>query len=361
MRRPLRMRTLDRYLAVTIAQNFLFALAALVAVFAVINATEELQRVGSGRYGVGQALWFVMLTLPNEVYALYPAAAVLGNVIGLGGLAHRNEIIAIAAAGVSRTRLVWSALRSAAVLIVLSVLLGELVAAPLTYRARTERSIALSDGRTLAMAGGIWTRAGSSFVNLRTVLPDGAARDIYVYDFDAQHRMRRFTHAETATYANHHWMLGAAVDHTIADDVVTTEPAADQPLALELSPRQLGLLRVPPEELSLSDLSRGIAAARRQGESAGHLELAQWQRAAMPIVIAVMSFLAVAVILSLPRAPTLGRRIFVGGMLGIGFQMFNQTFASFGLVYGFAPWLSATLPTMAALAFGLWCLTRSPL
>jgi lipopolysaccharide export system permease protein len=361
MRRPLRMRTLDRYLAVTIAQNFLFALAALVAVFSVINATEELQRVGAGRYGVRQALWFVVLTLPNEVYALFPAAAVLGNVIGLGGLAHRNEVVAMAAAGVSRTRLVWSALQSAAVLVVVGLLLGELVAAPLTYRARTERSVALSDGRTLAMAGGIWTRAGSSFINMRTVLPDGAARDIYVYDFDPQHRMRRFTHAETATYANHHWTLGALVDQTIADDNVTTEQAADRSLALELNPRQLGLMRVPPEELSLSDLSRGIAAARRQGESAEHLELARWQRALMPIVIAVMSFLAVALILSVPRAPTLGRRIFVGGVLGIGFQMFNQTFASFGLVYGFAPWLSATLPTMAALAVGVWCLMRSPL
>lgn len=361
MRWPLRMRTLDRYLAVTIAQNFLFALAALVAVFSVINATEELQRVGAGRYGVPEALWFVVLTLPNEVYALFPAAAVLGNVIGLGGLAHRNEVIAMAAAGISRARLVWSTLQCAAVLVVASTLFGELVAAPLTYRARTERSIALSDGRTLAMDGGIWTRAGSSFVNLRTVLPNGAARDIYVYDFDPEHRMRRFTHAETATYSGRHWMLGAAVDHTIAGDVVTTEQVAALPLALDLNPRQLGLLRVPPEELSLSDLSRSIAAARRQGESAEHLELARWQRAAMPVVIAAMSLLSVALILSLPRAPTVGRRIFVGGVLGIGFQMFNQTFASFGLVFGIAPGLSATLPTLAALAVGVWCLTRSPL
>jgi lipopolysaccharide export system permease protein len=357
-----RMRTLDRYVAANISQNVLLALVVLVAVFSVINATEELQHVGAGRYGVGQALWFVFLTLPNEFYALLPAAAVLGNVIGLGGLAQRNEIIAMAGAGISRGRIVWSALRPIIALAVLAVAFGEMIAAPLSYRARTERSIALSDGRTLAVAGGIWTRAGSGFVNLRTVLPDGSARDVYVYDFDAQHRMRHFVHADTATYADHRWVLGAVADQTIADTGISTSSAAARTLDdLQLTPRQLGLVRVPPEELSLSDLSHGIATARRQGESVDHLALARWQRGAMPVVIVVMSFLAVALILSLPRAPTLGRRVFVGGLLGIGFQMVNQTFASFGLVYGVAPWLSAVLPTLAAFAFAVWCVMRSAL
>ena len=361
MWRPLRLPTLDRYIAINVVLNFLFALAALAAVFSVINATEELQRVGVGRYGVGDALWYVLLTLPNEVYALFPAAAVLGNVIGLGGLAHRNEIIALAAAGVSRVRIVWSVMRVALALAVAGLLLSELVAAPLTYRARSERSVALSGGRMLTVAAGVWARAGSSFVNMRTVLAEGAARDIYVYEFDALHRMRRFTHAQAATYTDHEWRLEGLAETTFADNGVTTEHVPARPLAMELTPRQLGLMRIPAVELSLSDLYRGIGAARRQGESAERLELAWWQRATMPIVIAVMNLLAIALILSRPRATTLGRRIFVGALLGIGFQMFNQTFASFGLVYGIAAGLSATLPTLLALGFGAWCLKRSPL
>lgn len=361
MRRPLRLPILDRYLAVTVALNFLFALATLAVVFTVINTTDELQRVGAGRYGVPQALWFVVLTLPNEVYRLFPAAALLGTVVGLGGLAYRNELIAIATAGVSRTRVVWSVLQLAAVLVVAGVLFSEFVAAPLTYRARTERSVALSGGRTLTAANGVWTRAGSSFVNMRTVLPNGAARDIYVYDFDTQHRMRRFTHARAATYADRQWMLEGLVDKTIADGSVTTEEVAARPVPIELNPRQLGLMRMPPEELSLTDLYRGMNAARRQGENADDLELAWWQRVTMPVVTAVMGFLAVALVMSTPHPATLGKRIVVGALIGIGFQMLNQTFASFGVVYGLTPWLSALLPTSLALAFGAWCLLRSRL
>lgn len=356
---PPRLRILDRYLAVAVAQSFLIALAILVAVFSVINATEELQQVRTGQYEIRQALWFVVLTLPNEVYGLLPAAALLGTLIGLGGLARHNELVAIAAAGVSQTRIIWSVLRLAAVLMVAGVLLSELIAAPLAYRARTARSVALSGGRTLTMAGGVWTRAGSSYVNMRTLLPDGAARDIYVYDFDDEHRMRRFTHAQSAIYADRRWRLEGLVDKVIDDDGVKTEQVAERSVGIELNPRQLGLMRIPPEELSLSDLYRGIGAARRQGERAEHLELAWWQRATLPLVTAVMVFLAIAIVLSSPRAVSLGRRIVVGALLGIGFQLFNQTFASFGFVYGLAPSLSAMLPAALALAFGAWRLARS--
>ena len=81
--RPLRLPTLDRYLAVNVAQNFLFALATLVVVFSVINATEELQRVGAGSYGVRQALWFV---LPDV------AERGLWIVSGRGAARHRDRI-----------------------------------------------------------------------------------------------------------------------------------------------------------------------------------------------------------------------------------------------------------------------------
>ncbi|MBX3024840.1 LPS export ABC transporter permease LptG [bacterium] len=361
MRAPQRLPTLDRFIAVNVLQSFGFALAALTAVFLVINATEELQRVGAGQYRVRQALWFVLLTLPNELCALFPAAAVLGNAIGLGGLAHRSELIAIAAAGVSRARVLWSALRVVLGLAAVGLVVNEFIAAPLTYRAHIGRSVALSDGRLFSGAGGFWTRAGSSYVNLRTVLPDGSVRDVYVYDFDAQHRMRRLIYARKATYADHAWRLEDLRDQTIGDAGVTTEEVASLPLAIDLTPRQLGLMRVPPDQLSLADIWRGIAAARRQGESATALWLALWQRSVAPVVILVMSLLAVALILAMPRGTTLGRRVFVGGLLGIGFQMFNQTFATFGLVYGLAPWLSATLPTALAFGVACWCVARSPL
>lgn len=361
MGRACRLPTVDRYVAITVAQSFAFALAALVAVFSVINATEELQRVRGGQYGVREALWFVLLTLPNEAYALFPAAAVLGNAIGLGGLAHRNEILALASAGLSRGRIVWSALRIALGLVVLGTAMHELVAAPLTYRARTERANALSDGRLLVAGGGVWARAGSRYVNLRTVLPDGEAQDVSVYEFDGARRLHYVGQARSATYGDGHWLLHDVVEMTIGEDGTHTEWTATQPLAIELTPRQLGAMRIPPAELSLAELARSIAAARRQGAAAERFELAWWQRATMPLVVAAMSFLAVALILSATRVPTLGRRIFVGTLIGVGFQMLNQTFAGAGLVYGAPPWASATVPALLALAGGAWCLTRSRL
>jgi hypothetical protein len=92
----------------------------------------------------------------------------------------------------------------------------------------------------------------------------------------------------------------------IAVDGVLTQEVDSRPVPIELNPRQLSLMRMPPEELSLSDLYRAIGSARRQGDRATHLELAWWQRATVPVVTLVMSFLAVAIVLFSPRATTLG-------------------------------------------------------
>ena len=162
------MNILDRYIGTAVVTNFLLALAGLLAVFSVINLSQELKDVGSGQYHVGQALWFVALTLPTEAYKLFPAAALLGTVNGLGTLASRNEIVAMSAAGLSRARLTWSVMQAAALLMVTAGVLGDFAAAPLAHRARTARSIAISGGSLLSTSNGLWAREGSRFVNIRT-------------------------------------------------------------------------------------------------------------------------------------------------------------------------------------------------
>ena len=131
-------RLVDRYVGLTIVRHFAYALAGLLAVFAVINLTEELRSAGNPGWGVGRAIWFVVLTLPSEAYTLFPAAALLGAVLGLGRMASDNEIVALQAAGVSPLRLALAALLAAVVL-----------ASPAPRSARSSRHRSAS-GRTVS-------------------------------------------------------------------------------------------------------------------------------------------------------------------------------------------------------------------
>jgi lipopolysaccharide export system permease protein len=119
------------------------------------------------------------------------------------------------------------------------------------------------------------------------------------------------------------------------------------------------MLFLAPEELSIADLYRSIRSLSARGESPRRHQLAFWRRVLMPAVTGIMVFLAIPFVLTTLRGVTLGQRIVAGALLGIGFQMFNETFGQMGLVYGLDPIGSASLPALAALAFGVWQMARS--
>jgi lipopolysaccharide export system permease protein len=351
---------LARYIGRTIISNVLLALAALLVVFTVVNLTQELEDVGTGRYSLGDAFGFVLLTLPAEALELFPAAALLGGVLGLGGLAARNELVAFWGAGMSRLRLVRLVLQATLVLVAAAVLIGELVAAPLARHAHTRRSVSLSEGEALTTAHGLWTRDGSRFVHVRTSQNTGTLRDVYVFDFDDLRRMSRFTYARQATYDDGEWKLEDLVESSIEGEGVKVEHSASRDWTGFLSPKRLRVLSLRPEDLSLADLYAASSSLRERGESTARHDLALWRRASMPVVALVMVFLGLPLVLGMRRMSSLGQRIVVGALLGIGFQMLSQTFGRLVLAYQLTPAVGALLIPALGLAVGLWALRRVP-
>lgn len=348
------MKTLDRYIARVLVASFVFALAALLSIFSVINLMQELEEAGSGGYRIGDAIWYVVMTLPAEAYELFPAAALLGGVIGLGGLAARNELTAVWACGISQLRLTRSVLQVGALLMLLGVGLGELVAAPLAQLAAVQRSVSLSGGAALSSGHGFWLRDGLRYINVRAPLRQDELRDLYVYDVDERHRLRQFSHARSASYAEGQWTAFEVVENTIGESGVQSDRHPVQRWGGFITARQLGLLSFPAEFLSVPELRRSIQSLRARGENAHRYELTLWRRVMMPITTAIMIFLALPFILIAGPTARVGSQIAVAALIGIGFQMVNQTFGQFGLVFGLPPLPSAVLPSAVALVVGIW-------
>jgi lipopolysaccharide export system permease protein len=63
--------------------------------------SDELDAIGTERYGLAEAMLFTLLSLPRYLYQLFPIATLIGALIGLGTLASRSELVAMRAAGVS--------------------------------------------------------------------------------------------------------------------------------------------------------------------------------------------------------------------------------------------------------------------
>ena len=343
------MLILDRYIGSVLLRQFAYALAALLAVFTVINLTEELRLTDTPAYGVAQAVAFILKTLPAEAYRLVPAAALLGAVLGLGQLQSQNEIVALQAAGVSVARLILTVVVTAGLLAGLGLAFGEMVAAPLSQQAHRQRALALSGFRSLGTGPGLWVRDGSRFVNVGLVHASGALENVYEFDFDGG-VLRRITYAHSAELRAGRWVLDDVHESVLGAGDPSARQIATMPWDPGVDPRQLQSLWLRPEDLSIAELNRTIEALRRQRQNPLSYELAFWQAVSAPLYAVVMVLLAVPLVLVVGRRVRVGERIVVGALVGLGFQLFQQTFTNVGLVSGFPPMVTALTPAVLGLA-----------
>ncbi len=211
------MRLIDRYLAVTLVRTTALVLFVLMILFAFFSLIDQLEDTGRGSFTVYNAFEYVALTMPRTVAELFPIAAVIGAMTTLGIFARNSELTVIRAAGVSKTRLLAGLLKGGVVLALVAILISEGLAPYAEQTAQKRRSLAVSDRISLDSRYGFWVRDGDSFINIRQMLPDNEFRDVYIYEFDNNNRLRTSTHAERARYEDGGWHL-FDLEQTLIDE-----------------------------------------------------------------------------------------------------------------------------------------------
>ena len=115
------MRVLDRYIGRAVIGATLVVLLVLLTLIAFVELEKELGEVGRGSYGLVQAFSYVFLVMPRFAYEIFPIATLLGSLVGLGAMANHAELIAMRAAGVSLSRIVWSVMQAGLLLMGLAI------------------------------------------------------------------------------------------------------------------------------------------------------------------------------------------------------------------------------------------------
>jgi lipopolysaccharide export system permease protein len=362
LRRPprgWRLRTLDRYLGLTLARSYALALFALVAVFTIFAFVEELEDLGKGRYGLGDAARFILLTTPRRVIDLAPVTALLASLTALGALASGRELVAMQAAGISPLRIGWAALRPALLFVLGAVALGQFVAPPLDRLAHIGRAQALSATVAIQSEQGFWSRAGHRFLRVRDIRAGGVLGGVEIYEFDPEGRLQRFTSAERADLAaGHTWRLTDVVQKDFGTDGITRRRLPSLAWESFLSLDQVDLLALQPSILSFSDLYAYVGYLRASGQDAASYELALWQKASMPLAVAAMTLLAVPFVLGVMRIASPGQRMMVGSLVGVGFHLASQIMARLGLLLNLSPAVTALAPVLVVVAVTVWRFRR---
>ena len=101
----LKPRLHDLYVGRVVLVTVLLAWMVLLGFDVVMALSGQVGDLGKGSFDFPTALAVVAYTVPRRAYTIFPYAAVIGSLMGLGQLAATSELTALRALGLSRRRL----------------------------------------------------------------------------------------------------------------------------------------------------------------------------------------------------------------------------------------------------------------
>jgi lipopolysaccharide export system permease protein len=366
---------IDLYIGRRISMSIMLVAGVLLAMFFFMELVEALHDFGKGSFGLPEVLSYVVLIQPGRMYEVLPVAALIGALMGLSTLAASSELVAMRAAGLSVARIIGSALKVGLVLAVAGMALGEYVVPHAEGKAQADRARALLTAMQ-TRTGGLWMRDGTGFLNIGEVLPGGKLLNFTLYEFDVSRdaackppkpaddcepaRLRTYVHAEQARLEGGQWRLAGVRVSEIDGTKVSTRRLEMDARATSLTPEVVDAFAVKPDSLSLVSLRRYIGHLERHGQDVGRYRLAFWQKLLLPAAILVMVLLATPFVFQPIRSGALGKHLFVGVLLGLGFIAINRSFGYLGLIYGIPPLLGAVAPLLLFFGLATHLLRRLP-
>lgn len=339
------MRILNRYLAGSLLRGYLPVLAILLAVFSLIVFVDEVDEVGKGRYTFWGAGEFMLLTLPSRFVVLAPFIALLGSIIALGGLANTRELTALQTIGVSHYQVAWSVMKVGLVFVMLVACFEEFITPPMDQRAHLTRSLALSDSQAYQGKQGLWFRENTRYIRIKTLKYGEVPQDIDIFEFDQDGQMTAYLFAEEADVTNpQKWILKNIHKKTINGFRVSQETLAqivwDSPFQRE----EMQLLTLPASSLAPSDLFHYIEILQQKNQNVLRYELAFWDKMFMPLKTGLMILVALPFAFGPLRTATAGKRILLGGLVGIGYYLATEILEHAGVLLGASAFLVTLFP-----------------
>lgn len=351
------MTILDRYLSRAVIGGSLLVMAVLMALSAFVGVVGQLGDVGTANYGLLEAVFYVLLSLPGQAVELMPVAVLIGTLLSLGALAGQNELTVMRAAGMPVTRIARGAIYGGLVLAVASLLMAEWVAPAAERHAEQMRATAL-DQNVNFLGGSVWLRDEGQFINTQGAAAPGDLRGIHLYRFDESGRLEVATVAERAVHHGGKWRLRNVRETRPSEDRVAAGQVADRDWQTGIGPRLLSLVAVSPEMLSAKGLFDYVRYLEANNLESANYRIAFWFKFVIPAALPVMVLLAMPFLFGSLRSSGAGQRLMVGLVIGIAFYLVNITLSNVGALLTVPPFVVAWTPTLLLFAVSLWVVRR---
>jgi lipopolysaccharide export system permease protein len=355
----LRPRIHDLYVARAVLVTVFATWGVLLGLDVVLGFAGEFGDIGKGGYTINHAIAATGLSVPWRAYNLFPTAAVIGALLGLGGLAASAELTALRALGLSRRRLSLSVALPLALLTLLMVANGEALAPWGDERAQALKS-ARNQDLVVAQFSGLWAREGGMFLNARSGEEKGAGGDrwlelrgVRLFEFADDGRLRSIANVGVAEHRPGGWVLRDVERTTFGPDSVARAKVAEEHWDSRLDEAALAASVAKPRNLGSAELRRSIDYRERNGLAAGEFEEVYWGRWFYPINVLALCLAAIPFAFGTLRSGGYGKRLFLGIVFALGFWVLQQVFTRLAGIYHFDYRVAYALPPAIMLAVSM--------
>jgi lipopolysaccharide export system permease protein len=337
----------------------------LTTLFLLLSLLDELRAV-ENNYGTLDALWVLALTMPRLAYQIFPVSALLGALLGVGGLAAANELVAFRTSGISRLRLAVAALAGTMILTIPVMIMGEWVAPAAEQQARAFRLNELVGQAIIGGPGGMWIRDDADFVNIQRpiLLADRGHQSvdfkkIVIYQFSDEADLQSITRAQSATHDGERWNLEQVATVKFSDQGASVDYSELADWSTEIRPELLDSAVTRPKSLSARSLWDYMKYLDENGLDNSAYLAVLWEKVLFPFTVLSLVLAGMPFVFGQARSQNTGVRLFFGMTLGGVFMIVSRAMQKLGAVYEFPPLLMILIPILVLVSTAIIILRRS--
>ncbi|HSX64320.1 MAG TPA: LPS export ABC transporter permease LptG [Pseudoxanthomonas sp.] len=346
----------DLYVGRVVLVTVLLTWAVLVGLDAVMALSGEIGDLGTGNYTFGHAVAGVLYTLPRRAYVMFPTAAVIGSLMGLGQLAASSELTALRALGLSRRRLSISVAVALGLLTGLMVISGETLGPWGQRQSDMLKTSARFGDVAVDRYYGLWAREGNTFLYAQSgeELDDGGKkwlqlRDVRLYELADDGRLASIAHVMTADHMEGYWLLKNVRRTTFHERSVTQQQIAGERWESELDTAVLSSSMTRARNLPTRELSQNIDYRKRNGLDAREYEDLYWSRWFYPLNVLALCLAAIPFAFGSLRSGGMGKRLFLGIVFAVGFWALQTMFVRLASAFHLDFRIAYALPSIVLL------------
>ncbi|NPA72786.1 MAG: LPS export ABC transporter permease LptG [Gammaproteobacteria bacterium] len=377
------MNRIERYLASVVISHTALVMVVLLVIFGFFEFMNQVAKL-TDSYTLSQGALYTLLKFPVYSYELFPIVLLIGTLMGLGSLANQSELTVLRVTGWSIKRILWAVLKAAFIMWLVVAMIGEWVAPASEAYAKKMRAEALHQGFSIGSSNGLWVKESGRYIHVERVISSTSLKNITFYQVGGS-ALTQLSQVDSAQFKDGHWQFKNAIQQTLGFTPNTLENAkmasggassndAEQAIpahlnlsverldrlesSFPLTPAELNNLDIETRYLSVVDLYHYIQFLEQNGLESGAHELEFWRKVSMPLMVVALISIVFPLIFGSIRQVSMGQRIFIGVLIGMGFYLLNQMIGNLTVVYHLPVLLGAFLPSLLLLSGALFWLKR---